>query len=872
MDLDASLSLNPDLLVDPKEFSPLVHVVESLQQSYSTGESSSVVRPRDSYERDLEAVTGVVNKVVDDHYDSFNGSVRSFSKIFKQFTEAQSRVRGLKERVARCKSSMINRKRNLGSLTYEKMRYEVIIDLLEKVQLLHASPLRIGHLLNGGKYEKCVDLLLEMHDLAYGPELEKVNALKLVREELVLWRHRIQSKIVAMLVRSLGAKASEELQVCGSVEEFSTLLKALKKLKRIPAALRQIKDTLRDQIQDIIKGTCAQHLSRARSKLVDPISFLNSKGSSSQETWDIGDFKVDSFVHLLARLKQLLGAHVCFFKALKQVCDPEEAELYSVRQTWSVVQVEVQQFLDLHLTSDPSNVAQLYPSEQSIYVPPSATESEELPSLKFRFSVRETTVAETKALFRSQSETHLEEIQPLFRPSSYWIIPLYRPVADFAKECDALLNFSSRQQLLSYVTSFCNDVFLPNLITDSLSRLQACARSESAFELKRLSVPLVQNSTSELAGKEKQKHTVLSKLALILYEELQSLRRYQSFLGGLCSLEPVAFQLLEEFFLHAKGAVDSVLSRGGTEKLCYRHVMDQAKTIRKDPYYHAERAADAADLSEALREFNRTERRTELLLKESLLGMYTSPIEAGDMDPLFLRTRDLWLLGITHTSCGWLFEDIVGESKTKGAVQENLFGSTRARTLLGELDNLAESCIFYVRSEIRLRCALRLHAVSKELLQDPLSQRSVAASKLSAELIEAADSLSPCLSKHRYNFVFHGVSVLCSELLVRSVYFGNAMYARSREPGSERKPFIVKVHAVYLKRISLTLQNVLWSIRITAIDSHINAFDGARLFFLCFIQDRDKDQVKRNLASAARMLDTMLYDDFVRIYSSVVST
>ena len=866
MDLDVSLNLNPDLLADPKEFSALAHVVESLQQSYSNGESG--LRPRERYEQDLESVSEVVNKVVEEHYDGFNGSVRSFSKIFTQFTDAQNRVRRLKERVSRCKRSMINRKRNLGSLTYEKTRYEVILDLLEKMQLLQASPLRISHLLNGGKYAKCVDLLLEVHELAYGPELGKVIALKQVREELVLWRHRIQTKLVSLLISSLGPGSYSGDQESTSVEEFATLLKALKRLKRIPSALREIKDSLRDLIQDIIKQTCMQHSSKSRAQFIDPISLLNSKGSRLQEDLDIRDLKVDPFVELLSRLKDFLRAHVSFSEALKQVCDGQDADLYSVRQTWSVIQVEVQQFLDLHLTSDPSNDTQQFTSDQPLYAATNAPEVEDGANLKFRFSVGETTVAETRALFRKQADQATDDIKPLFPPSSFWIVPLYRPVADFARDCDSLLNFPSRQQLLSYVMSFCTDVFLPGLVESSTSRLRDCSRSESAYELQEYEFGKPSNEPHPTP--KKQEKLTLSKLSIVLYEELQRLKKYQSFLSGLCSLEPVAFQLLEEFYVQQRDAVAAALRRHGTKKLCFCHVTDLGQTIRKDPYYRAHRhSQENSDLSSALREFNRAERQAELRQKESLLGMYSAPLDATDVEKLLLMTTDLYLLGTTHTSCGWIFERIIEETTETESASDSLFGSTRTRTLLGELDSLSEQCIFYVRSEIRLRCALRLHGVSRELLSETPGSSSSAAAILSAELIEIADSLSPCLIRARYNFVFHGVSVLCSELLVRSVYFAKALSSGTDSSQGERAQLVTKAHAVFLKRISLTLQNVLWSIRITAIDSHINAFDGARLFFLCFIQKKNKDLVKRNLEAAARMLDTVLYDDFVRIFDSV---
>ena len=81
-----------------------------------------------------------VSHIVRTNYEGFANSVQGFSSIFQEFTEAQYKVKNLKDYVLRSKDALVNRKRNLKSLWFEKIQKVRVLEILAEMEEIRSCP------------------------------------------------------------------------------------------------------------------------------------------------------------------------------------------------------------------------------------------------------------------------------------------------------------------------------------------------------------------------------------------------------------------------------------------------------------------------------------------------------------------------------------------------------------------------------------------------------------------------------------------------------------------------------------------------------------------------------------------------------------
>lgn len=155
---------------------------------------------------------------------------------------------------------------------------------------------------------------------------------------------------------------------------------------------------------------------------------------------------VAAFQEILLELSAILANHCHFSRALNDECTSNDAESYSLAQTWSAIQVEVQQLLDLHLTyqARPTekgkggnetygdrcfrdvimNVLAGIDSGHSSSLEDEIVTSKGIMSVKFTFDdiMENTTKATRKEIYMDELQDRVtEDRKPLVEPSPYYM-------------------------------------------------------------------------------------------------------------------------------------------------------------------------------------------------------------------------------------------------------------------------------------------------------------------------------------------------------------------------------------------------------------------------------------------------------------------
>ena len=362
--------VNPAFLQDDRHFAPLPHVVAVLeqivqQQQQNQQQQEQQQQPQREqqqyplqeqqpegthaqYQRDLRMVEEAVDAVVGSQYAGFGDSVQAFSVISQLYTEAHARVGELQDSITNNAHTLTNRKRNLKELQFRKVQHEHMLRLLLSVKRVVDGPTAIRELLHSGRRVECVELLLELSRLVADPELGKIPALDSAKREIVdIQRSVVGDHLKAELVDDVGGLGSRPSGAPSAEddEELGDIVKALELLGDLPVALQDVRARLRATLRDIIASEMAYWGSRIDS--LGPIYGWRLRRREARSM--LATRRVDGslfrvvMARILFRMRALLARHA----ALNKWCG--EGDTHSLRLTWSAVQVELRELLEVHL-------------------------------------------------------------------------------------------------------------------------------------------------------------------------------------------------------------------------------------------------------------------------------------------------------------------------------------------------------------------------------------------------------------------------------------------------------------------------------------------------------------------------------------------
>jgi hypothetical protein len=867
MESDA-LGLRPEFLREPARFSAIPYVVETLQRASE----------REALERDLARVEGGVRRVVDSNYAGLTNSVREFSAIADEFLSAQDKVRRLKEYVARSKGALVSRKRNLKDLWFQRVQHERTLLLLRQMDEVRQAPHAVEVLLAKGQVVECADAFLRAYELSLSDSMVGIGALKEVRAELVAYRERLHEELSQRLlqflaVRSGGGSGDGDGSTSTSVgvgvgvgsAELGATVAALARLRRLPQALYEAKRRLRDQLQH----AKLEHVARARAR-------LSGLGESSEA----GELRLRDAVRGLAGcLSDTLARHAQFHRLL--LCEGEAAcKLYSLTETWSAMQGEVQELVELHVREAPGAA-------------PRADEDEGV-RVQFRFSDAQRALEATR-----RRETLLSGAgEPaggaasgrqllLCEPSPYRLLGLLGCVVPFVQGGDAVCRAASKldtpRLLVSVVKELCVEQLLPRLLADATAEVAGATAAPFAWDVvpatdkRALLGPQLRCVTPAGAALCSQLLRVAAVADLLVPLELKA--------------DAVVLQLLVRFADAAQAQVDACVDAKAS--LCGSWLAALRGVLKEDPGYLAllrggggssasagaggssgygsgigGAGAGGGDASRADKParalvaagaqqpdddvsgrvsaaaFTASERAEERRLGAPALALRL--LTPGQMERLaaIYATCDLVLRSL-HDNQGSLppaFYRAVARPAMAAAL-----AAPRARAVLARLDQAAESALFALRCELRARCVQGLRRLPLELAQagDEAEQGCAglagesSAVALAQALVQCARALDKLDSAHA-SYLLRQLCPLLAETVVRAL-----QHAPPDAPPPPKKRTLKRAHVRFLARTAVLLQQTMWTVllnvhensqgaRWTAARDQLAAFDGARQFLQSF--------------------------------------
>mmetsp|Transcript_9736 Transcript_9736/g.19097 ORF Transcript_9736/g.19097 Transcript_9736/m.19097 type:complete len:988 (+) Transcript_9736:154-3117(+) len=957
--------VDPEYFKDEKEFSAIPYVVNTLERSRSKAEAGARLRSqrqqvdseglvsvgvdeaeKSAYREDLAKIERELDSIVDGNYRGFTNSVRSFSSIFQEFTDAQRKVRLLKDYVDQSKATLVNRKRNLKQLWFQKIQQERVLELLTQLEEIKAAPRTLDQLLREERYVECVEKFQRVYGLVFGSDLSTIKALDEIQGELVSYRERIHNVLIDSLLgylahedKSLGDQAltrkkkkdatgidaSQKLS-SRAVLSLDSIVIALNKLGRLQTALHDVKVSLHEQLSTRID----KHMEAAR-RFKTPIGLAVSMHT-------VDDVRLKNlFREVLSDFTAIFNRHVQFAQILRRE-DPDLADReYAVQDTWSLIQVELQQLLELHLAAQSSfgggltspslrgangNGSVLLSLSESnrgeSFSTSANVDGEKVANTRFSFNrLRAETIEKTRAGHSSSAIVNINRT-PICRPSSYRMLGLVSLLVDFSKYGDEVAHMHGKSQLLSYVNDFCKTVLMPQMQLDGLNNLQRTLHGD--FALQRAS-DLGTDSTNPLSA---EKHLSESKvptaaeicvcrtnLGTTLCRELLRISECVESLAPIkCDLSSVIADFLT-FFIEYCGEETKTILQG---RLCQSWMLKLRSLLKEDPNYLALIAAGSQELDDeekfrqAAKNFIKLERDEELKLASKLLPKVPSATSEQLLSaPLMGRLASI------HGTCDLLFRSLVltdihdRESAMHPLFlqhmhrqrMEQIFNRPNIRSLLNKLDDIAERCLFSLRSELRVRSIISLQTLPSEMAHRD-AESSTAGAALAQDLVRCARSISNTLSASHHSYVVRSLCVLLAELVLRSLrtYHEHYLSASSasnqnrsssilsrsfgrhaRKPslgkgpsGAEdsansvaHNPGFGKDQVQALVESLVVLQQTMWTILLNSYDAaltghgatqaqtrpfkaardQLGAFDGARRFLLCFENPPDGAELEQ---------------------------
>mmetsp|Transcript_6531 Transcript_6531/g.12038 ORF Transcript_6531/g.12038 Transcript_6531/m.12038 type:complete len:916 (+) Transcript_6531:552-3299(+) len=868
-----NLGLNPDYLQPRAKFSAIPYVVDTLDRSNASqnAEAKTVSElfpagvseaERQVYEHDLSRVRDEVQNIVEDSYEGFTSSLSSFRTIFKEFTEAQTKVRKLKEYVHRSKETLVNRKRNLKDLWFQKMQHVRALELVAEIQAVQEAPKRLEHLLRNEQFVECVELFQTAFTKSFGEELGSISALGQVREDLVNYREKINELLIRALVGYLSSPESmpnpTSTALTGrpgrspsksgatspqngnlilnaprlsseAIVSLDSIVHALDKLGRLSAALHTVKSSLREQLNSI-----------ARKHLDSGKTFRRPPGLTVSEQ-EVNAVRVENLFHaILGEYQALFSRHAQFADILESVPGSSGSKNYSIQETWSTVQVEVQELLELHLAQSS------YAFEQQM--------RERQINVSFTFSQgRSLTLEKTRGKF--SHATAGAQRQPICTPSPHLILGLIKPVVNFAKYGDELADMTRSPQLKSYVAAFCQDNLAPRLQEDILLNLSVVTGSDLAWDL------LTGASAIKTMNATDAKWNCCTHTGTVLCKELGGLATCAVPLAQVgASVSGVVAACVEHVVESARDKVDTILRNSHTKDWLAR----LKPLLKEDPSYAAiisvqenEDEIDPVKIRQERVEYNRRERAEERKVVAALRALHdvSSDHTAGHLTP-----ANLAALAAIHSTCDLLFRTLARQAAADGAqlgpgvsssdidatspihpgflalmdtpAMAHILGLPELRRLFVKLDQLAEDTIFALRSELRIRCVTGLKALPSQVISKGNSS-TVAVATLSHELVKAMRAMRTALSEDHSAYVIRGLCALQAESVIDSLRHIHSSKAK-----------LTRSHLSQLDLTIVTLQQTMWTVLLSTVDNatsnavalsrdQLAAFDGARRFLQC---------------------------------------
>uniref|UniRef100_UPI00358E8F40 exocyst complex component 4 n=1 Tax=Myxine glutinosa TaxID=7769 RepID=UPI00358E8F40 len=598
---------------------------------------------------------------------------------------------------------------------------------------------------------------------------------------------------------------------------MAVLVRALMKLRKVPEAVKAIKENFEKEMQQIVR--------RSTTQVADG-AFQHGKNTTLE---DQPRLLLGLMELLFVKFRCVAAAHATVLSYLKQASSlntpsyihestaTANTRLYDMADVWAKIQAVLQLMLSDYLdvknvrASGSEATAQLaYPSSSediSAYFARKRPSRQRPPLFKFESSSHamsmSTYLREQRQELYSRSgelrggadDTLMEggTVQFVCKPRPRNITLIFRPLTRFMREIEAATNEGDNKQcsLREFLTQYIKNIFLNQVLVDINKEIEAVTKMSDPFKmlagsetLKNLCVcrPLLQSTV------------VLEKSVQDLMNLMHDLSTYkEQFLHMMCVK-------LQEYRAMVLATYRNIVTMPSEERLVisasWAKDDDIARLLKSLPSWNqlsqAKQARPRRDEGECEEEYTRAVNAKESEVLTGNLWEQAIPEQAILQDCSELKS-----LANLHESLEWLasrlrtyFVGLLSEQGKELPNEQATVNEQITQTLTGlarDFQEMADRCLLVLHLEVRVHCFYYLIPLAKQgnyaivanvesMDYDPLVV------KLNKDITAMEEVMSSNLQPHKFHYIFEGLGHLIASILIN----GAQHFKRISESGIKK--------------------------------------------------------------------------------------
>ncbi|XP_069485726.1 exocyst complex component 4 [Ambystoma mexicanum] len=364
--------------------------------------SSDDVRERETEKGRLEEAYEKCDRDLDElivqHYTELTTAIRTYQSITERITNSRNKIKQVKENLLSCKMLLHCKRDELRKLWIEGIEHKHVLNLLDEIENIKQVPQKLEQCMASKHYLNATDMLVSAVESLEGPLLQ-VEGLSDLRLELHSKKMNLHLVLIDELHRHLYIKSTNRVKrACSLVKEnsvvpllditnlstprkhldmsqFSTpgsvnvkdtslqeikedldsdpeensavfmgiLIKGLSKLRKIPEAVKAIKDRLEQELKQIVKRSTMQ-VSDSGYQKGDNVS----QDNQPRLLLELLELLFDKF-NAVASAHAIVLAHLQLTVASPTSQQDGDVKLYDMADVWVKIQAVLQMLLTEYL-------------------------------------------------------------------------------------------------------------------------------------------------------------------------------------------------------------------------------------------------------------------------------------------------------------------------------------------------------------------------------------------------------------------------------------------------------------------------------------------------------------------------------------------
>ncbi|KAK2705178.1 exocyst complex component 4-like [Artemia franciscana] len=754
--------------MDPSESQSLLMQVIRLLSA--TGENDQREKEKIKLERSYRETDARVDKYVNKYADTFEESMKAYSDAMSRVSETLEKIRDVRSQLSSCRVKLRYKHDELRRLWEESQEHETMCKILNDIQELKDVNDELLGLIDKKQYAKASQLLCTTVKALDGP-LSQIDGLNELRKEVENKREIIYNALLSN-VEKLVFEESCKSVLFGNFQRVPSSGSGREKLQQLlnpgvrEAILSKVETGRAEEFQIIKLTNLCQSLVEI-GKLQNAIDKININmcpkfrkiiENTLEYQLKQSDRNIGQFLELVVQqVRHVVNALNQTRTAFATVANQQKlnVQMFSVKQVWTAVQVEIQDVLHRHITKK-NGSSDLFPVKHQVS------------SFDFNEQFRRRTNRPLKSLFtfrssavglalESKSDKGAESNMPLLcQPGADNLVLAYITLRDLMKDIDVDIGYTSGShcELYNYVAQTATESVMDELEIDLENSLSEIDRkAESTYAL--ISDPV---TLAALEAKEP------------IYQWCIEAEKIVRISCHLASNIPTVTNKNAEFLIKALSMfLEKVLSNYRStvdEDLDDRRILsaswvkdnDIARLLKSLPSWKA-----LEELSHDSPEHETPEEALDKFAKESKVLISNLPESSLSSNEMINDLLKMKALGTLHESLEWFTWKINGYIR---AAFKNL---KELESVQRQFSDLSDTCLLILHLEIRIHCFYHLSSQmrnSNYWLLSESPEPDVEITKLCQHLSNVDILLSPVLQRSKQKYIIEGVGHFCGSILI----------------------------------------------------------------------------------------------------------